>query len=122
MPDLVGILADTVVGCEYAAGSGVHKRLLSPLLLVAVVLDSILVCVHIGFEVGKTHEGVCNTVAGVDEIISDMREVLTADRTVKSVYNALKSGGAVIVVSGGITVSPKLLYLVSQISWAFPVG
>ena len=109
MPNLVGILSDAVVRCKHAAGSSVHKRLLRPLLLVAIVLDSILVSVHIGLKISKTHEGVGNTVACVDEVVSDMREVLTADGTVESVNNALKCGRAVIVISGAVAVSPKLL-------------
>ena len=91
MPNLISILSDTVIRCENATRSSVHKRLSCPIILLTVILDRALVSVHIRLKVGKTHKWIGNSVARIDKVICDVGEILTADRTVESVDNTCES-------------------------------
>ena len=91
MPNIVSIFSDAVIRREYTAGSGIHKRLSRPILSVAIISDSTLVSVHIGFKISKAHEGICYAVSCIDKVIGNMREILTADRTLKTVNNAFEN-------------------------------
>ena len=112
VPNILGIGLDRAVGRETARGGDVAKRLAVPLGAVRIVCDGAAVLVAIRIKIGKTHIGVGDGVAAVDEIVRDVREIFSAKSAIEAVDDTAQFFGIVIDLFGAVAVSPHFLDLI----------
>ena len=113
IPDVFGIVADRSVCGKETRICNICKCFFVPLGSVGIIGIDLLARFLIEIEIGKAHKRVGNSRACIYEVISNMREILSGNRSVKPVNNTSKNFGGMIITRRCISASPKLLNLVS---------